>query len=207
MTPLPLVKCAECGFLAMRENTAKGKPELEVSPEMRKIGRRPYALISSVPYCYLGVIDLPSKCRAKHKPPQFEEMLANAFKETINEPVKCDEFYKYNQGDDPPEHCVKRDKEREEMRELLILREEQQRQRELDLERTRQEKELADAKEERRIKEEREYKAKQDWNNWLRGLAASVIIALLVAILAVVTEPWKARQQLDGRSIPTSSQR
>ena len=204
------VKCANCGYLAGK--IGKDPVLHVVSPRWRELGTPdgPDGLEHG-PHCFRGIPE-PNKEYHTLKNEGTEKKVA--FLLVINLERTCPKYFGFDPGRTPKEHA---DMEREE-----ALRKEQQRQREADLafqeerrkadraetearrhadeERRNEERAEAEARRkedhaeaERIRREDREWKAEQDYKQWKRGMSTAIAVALIAALLAVLTEPWKQK--------------
>lgn len=108
-----MVKCSECGFLAVRNSESRNLEEIEFkSRETGNIGKQRYVL---VPVCFGMIINIDREIEELRKSPQYT-IKQNEIGEVIwpkwNELVKividkdreCTHFTKWYQGFTPKEH-------------------------------------------------------------------------------------------------------
>lgn len=200
----PKVKCATCGFLAGKLSE---EPELlMVSPRWRKTGvpDGPNGM-EHAPHCFRGVTEPNDEYHALKIDGAEKRTI---FLGVIGTERACAKYRAFDPGYTPKEHA---EMDREER-----LRAEQQQQRERDLafqedrrrfdearradDRAEAEARRAQDKEhaERVRREDQQWKAEQDRKQWLRSIYSGIMLAVLnvslATLLAVIAEPWKAKQ-------------
>ena len=101
-----MVKCSECGYLAVRDKDSRELKEAEV--EYRKRGLR-IAKYEYIPICFVQVRDFRDEVINKKGASNLDNISIGEF---ISKEIKCELFTKWLQGLTPKEHVEMIDRER-----------------------------------------------------------------------------------------------
>jgi hypothetical protein len=111
-----MVKCSECGFLAIRNAETRNLEEVEFKPrqsgDIGKLGVQRYVLI---PVCFAMVANFDEEIEELRKSPEYTEkrngygqvtwpQWSTFVKVVLNKERECESFTRWHQGFTPKEH-------------------------------------------------------------------------------------------------------
>lgn len=110
------VRCAECGFLSLREIKTRLSVEVEEwYREAESLEELSGVVRAGYPFCYQGAAHLPSEVSGSIRDkPSDPEVTARAILFVIQDARTCYAFEQWREGDSPKEHAERRDRERRE---------------------------------------------------------------------------------------------
>lgn len=197
------VRCADCGFLALRKRDTRELVEME--GPIRKTGEMPnewapggtkvQAIYENQPICFVSACDLPDERRKISELNRHQSIDQNTVA-VVEDKRLCEGFVPWHQGRTPKEHLE------------MIL--------ESDRLKWQTEREEADRRDRReREKAQQEFQAEQavladarhrrsERGNWLRMLAAAVVGAMLTQVGNMLTRDKQPPPQPKSSPPPTT---